>query len=136
MSLSFGSELFRPRGTSSGLFVGSVAHKVWHGAQAHPSHQCIDWSLSGMSPWGQRTGHDAHAECGRKITPDVAGIFVLNLGPFRIIRETIRIRFSVCHLLLALQLPDRKISQRQPFLRKFGTFASGVAGNHQHKIVS
>lgn len=73
----------------SGLFVGSVAHKVWHGARAHPSHQCIDWSLSGMSPWGQRTGHDAHAECGRKITPDVAGIFVLNLGPFRIIRETI-----------------------------------------------
>lgn len=42
-----------------------------------------------MAPWGQLTGHDAHAECGRKITPDVAGIFVLNLGPFRIIRETI-----------------------------------------------
>lgn len=31
--------------------------------------------------------------------------------------------------------PCQKMSQGQPFLTKFGTFASGVAGNYQWKMI-
>lgn len=49
--------------------------------------ECVDWSLIDIFHWGELTGHGTYAEHESKITLDVVWIFVLNLGPFRILRE-------------------------------------------------